>query len=212
MKRAAIGVRMHSGWGALVAVSSSGETVEVVERRRITVIAPGTAGAMQPYHFAKNLEVAEAEKFLGKCFAASKDLAVAALRDVVEKLLERKYRVAGCAVILASGRALPPLPKVLGSHPLIHTAEGEFFREVFSKASEELELPVTGIRERELEERASTIFGKATSRMLQQLSVLGRALGPPWTTDQKTAALAALVVLAARDGRSAGARDLRPAL
>jgi hypothetical protein len=32
--------------------------------------------------------------------------------------------------------------------------------------------------------------------MRQQISTLGRSLGPPWTTDQKTAALAALLVLA----------------
>ena len=196
MKRAAIGVRMHSGWGALVAVSTSSNTVEIIERRRIAVIASGSAGAKQPYHFAKNLSLAEAEKFVGSCFAASKCLALAVLRDVSEKLLERHYRLAGSAVILASGRALPPLSKILGSHAAIHAAEGEFFREVFSKACEDLELAVTGIRERDLQERANTTFGKATAGMQHQLSRFGRSLGPPWTADQKTAALAALIVLA----------------
>ena len=196
MKRAAIGVRMHSGWGALVAVSTSGNTVEIIERRRIAVIASGSAGAKQPYHFAKNLSLAEAEKFVGSCFVASKCLALAVLRDVSEKLLERHYRLAGSAVILASGRALPPLSKILGSHTAIHAAEGEFFREVFSKACEDLEPSVTGIRERDLQERANTTFGKATAGMQHQLSRFGRSLGPPWTADQKTAALAALIVLA----------------
>jgi hypothetical protein len=36
----------------------------------------------------------------------------------------------------------------------------------------------------------------AATRMWQQISTLGRSLGPPWTKDQKTAALAALVLLA----------------
>ena len=35
MKRAAIGFRMHSGWGALVAVSHHAGTVKILERRRI---------------------------------------------------------------------------------------------------------------------------------------------------------------------------------
>ena len=196
MKRAAIGVRMHSGWGALVAVSTSSNTVEIIERRRIAVIASGSAGAKQPYHFAKNLSLAEAEKFVGSCFAASKCLALAVLRDVSEKLLERHYRLAGSAVILASGRALQQLSKILGSHAAIHAAEGEFFREVFSKVCEDLELALTGIRERDLQERANTTFGKATAGMQHQLSRFGRSLGPPWTADQKTAALAALIVLA----------------
>jgi hypothetical protein len=207
MKRAAIGVRMHSGWGALVAVSISGNTVEIVERRHIAVIAPGAAGAKQPYHFAKNLDLADAESFIGSCFAASKCLALAIVRNVTGKLLERQYRVADSAVILASGRAQPPLSKILGSHAAIHAAEGEFFRKVFSQACEDLEIAVTGIRERDLQECAETTFGKAVLRIQQQLSALGRSLGPPWTTDQKTAALAALIVLEVSKADSAGRRD-----
>lgn len=195
MMRAAIGVRMHSGWGALVAVSNGDGGVEIVERRRITVTAPGERGAVQPYHYAKNLELAEAEKFIGDCFAASKRLALAAVEEVVGELRERKYRVVGCAVVLASGRPLPPLAKILGAHPLIHTAEGSFFREVFSKACKELGLTVGGFRERDLDECVQATFGKTSGRIRRQISTLGRSVGPPWTTDQKTAALAAMLVL-----------------
>jgi hypothetical protein len=196
MKRAAIGIRAHSGWGALVAVANNGGMVEVLERRRVAVTTPGTPGANQPYHFAKKLELAEAEKFLGNSFAASKRLALAAVRDVVDELRGRQYRVVGSAVLLASGRALPPLAKILASHALIHAAEGEFFREVFSKACADLDLSVTGVRERDLDERVKTTLGKVAARMRRQISTLGRSLGPPWTADQKTAALAALIVLA----------------
>jgi hypothetical protein len=198
MKRAAIGVRMHSGWGALVAVSSSNGTVEVIERRRVAVTIPGTPGANQPYHFAENLKLGEAATFLGKCFAASKGLAVAAVGDVLSELLGRQYRVVGSAILLASGRPLPPLSQILASHALIHAAEGEFFREAFSKACADLDVAVSGFRERDLDECVQTTFGKAAALMRQQISTLGRSLGPPWTTDQKTAALAALIVLHGR--------------
>jgi hypothetical protein len=199
MKRAAIGVRMHSGWGALVAVSNSDGKVQVVERRRIAVTTPQTPGANQPYHFAENLELPEAEKFLGNCFVASKRLAIAAVRDVVDELRGRQYCVVGSAVLQASGRPLPPLSKILASHALIHAAEGEFFREVFSKACDGLDLPVTGLPERNLNESFQTAFGKAAARMRRQISTLGRSLGPPWTMDQKLATLAALVVLANKE-------------
>jgi hypothetical protein len=195
MKRAAIGVRMHSGWGALVAVSNNAGTVEVIERQRIAITTPGTRGGNQPYHFAKNLEIPEAEKFLGNYFVVSRHIALAAVRDLVEKL-HGQYRVVGSAVLLASGRPLPPLSKILASHALIHAAEGEFFREAFSKACESLDLPVTGFRERDLDEYVETTFGKRATRLWQQISTLGRSLGPPWTQDQKMAALAALIVLA----------------
>jgi hypothetical protein len=45
---------MHSGWGALLAISSIAGTVEVIDRRRVTITTPGTPGANQPYHFAEN--------------------------------------------------------------------------------------------------------------------------------------------------------------
>ncbi len=133
MNRAAIGVRMHSGWGALVAVSSSGGTVEVIDRRRVGITSPGTPGVNQPYHFAENLELPEAEKFLGNCFAASKRLAMVAVREVVGELGGRQYLVVGSAVLQASGRPLPPLSKILASHALIHAAEANSFARPFRK-------------------------------------------------------------------------------
>jgi len=195
MKRAAIGVRMHSGWGALVAVSEDAGTVEVIERRRIAVTAPGARGGNQPYHFAKNLELTEAEKFLEECFEDSRGMAAAALR-VLEKELCRQYRLAGAAVLLASSHPLPALAKILAAHTLIHAAEGEFYREVFSRACASLSIPVTRLRERDLDERIRAAFADSASRVLHEVADAGRSLGPPWTADQKMAALAALLVLA----------------
>jgi len=151
MKRAAIGVRMHSGWGALVAVGHEAEMVNVIQRRRVVVVPAAARGGKQPYHFAKSLEPEEAENFLRECFEASQSLALTAVRELRDEL-SGQYRVVGAAVLLASGRPLPSLAKILASHSLIHTAEGVFYREVFSKACECLELPVTGFRERDLDE------------------------------------------------------------
>jgi hypothetical protein len=196
MKRAAIGFRMHSGWGVLVAVSQNAGAVEILERRRILVIEPKIPGTKQPYHFSERLDFPEAEKFLTDCFAASWRLALAAVRESVESLQARYYSVAGAAVVLASGRSLPPLPKILASHALIHTAEGEFFREAVWKACQSLDIPVTGFRERDLGDCMAAAFGKTATKTSRQIATLGRLIGPPWTTDQKTAAIAALLTLA----------------
>ena len=196
MKRIAIGVRMHSGWGVLVAVSLSAGIVEVVGRRRIALTAPGALGMNHPYHFAENLGLPEAEKFLGNCVVVSEQLATAAVRELVDNLRCRHYCVADSAVLVASDHPLPDLSKILASHPLIHAAEAEFFHSAIRKACEDLGLAVTGIRERNLDESVRTAFGEESPQMLQQIVTLGRSLGPPWTKDQKTAALAGLVVLA----------------
>jgi hypothetical protein len=201
MRRAAIGVRMHSGWGALVAVSNDAGAVEVLERQRIAVTASGARGGNQPYHFAKNLRLAEAEKFLEECFEGSKCLALSAVRAVTDTLCGQ-YQLAGAAVLQSSSRPLPALAKILAAHSLIHAAEGEFYREVFSKACASLDIPVTGLRERDLNEHVREAFADSASRVLHEVSDAGRTLGPPWTADQKLAALAALVVLANEQRRS----------
>jgi hypothetical protein len=155
-------------------------------------------GAIQPYHYAMNLKLPESEKHLAKCAATSTSLAVAAIADLVKELNARQFHIVGSAVLQASGRSLPSLEKILASHPLIHTAEGEFFRHTVSQACEDLQISVTAIRQRELDERAKSTFGSAASRVQGAIANLGKTIGPPWTKDHKTAALAAALILASR--------------
>lgn len=196
MNRAAIGVRAHSGWGAVVAVTGDREAVRILDRRRIPVIDPATAGATQPYHFAKNLPPEEAQAHLERCAKMSHHLAATGLQELIESLRASGHRVIGCGVLLASGRPLPELAKILASHPLIHTAEGEFFRNSFVSACAKIGIPVQKFRERELFDCASAELRLSLARLKSNLTSLGRELGPPWTQDQKSATLAAWLWLA----------------
>ena len=195
MQPAAFGVQMHSGWGVLVAISL--DPLELLARRRIVTADPEIPGAIQPYHFAAQLEPAQQADHLSRCAASSCSLAVSVIGEVISELNERQCRIAGAAVLLASGRPLPALEKILSAHSLIHTAEGEFFRQTATKAFDGLQIPVTPIRERELDERTKTVFGNRASRVQATISNLGTSVGPPWTRDHKTAALAAALILAA---------------
>ncbi|HLJ28157.1 MAG TPA: hypothetical protein VKY85_15705 [Candidatus Angelobacter sp.] len=195
MKTSAIGVRVHSGWGALVVVSGKPGVEEIVERRRVVITDAKMAGAIQPYHFGKTLQINQGEQHVARCAAASARLALSALRELLQELHRREYRVAGSCILLSSGRPLPDFARILASHALIHTAEGEFFRKAFRDAFEQLEIPVTGIRERDLQQQAQSKFGKGALKLEQRIAGMGRSLGPPWTTDQKNAALAAFLVL-----------------
>ncbi len=195
MKRAALGFHMHSGWGVLVAVSQDSNSVTLLDRRRIVVADPEVQGAIQPYHFAAQLEPPEQEKHLAHCAASSSRLAATEIAEVIRELDARHHRIVGAAILLASGRALPPLAKILAAHPLIHTAEGEFFRHAAHSACEGLQIPVTTIRVRELDARAKVAFAKRAGQVQSSIASLGRSVGPPWTSDHKTAALAAALIL-----------------
>lgn len=192
---AAIGVSVHSGWGAVVAVAGGHGAEEILDRRRLTLINPKTAGAAQPYHYIREMELRAAERHLAGCANNSAHLALAGLTRVCETLLERGFMVSGSVIVLSAARPLPALEKILGSHPLIHTAEGEFFRQAFRSAFERLHVPVTGIRACDLDVSAKKAFGKAAAKILTRVDGMGRSLGSPWTKDEKMAALAAAIVL-----------------
>ena len=197
-RRAALGFRMHSGWGALVAVSNDG-MLEVIERRHIVVAEAHVPGSKQPYHYAENLGFRQAEQYIAGCSTTSGQLAATAVRELLSQLTKSEYRVQRSAILTASGRALPSLDKILASHALIHTAEGEFFRSIVHTACQEAGLRVTRFRERELEECTKKAFGRQANQVRQRIATLGKRLGAPWTQDEKLAALAAMLVLTASE-------------
>lgn len=203
MIRAAVGVRAHSGWAALVAVAGSPRKPAVVERRRLQTADPAIPGSKQPFHAAEGWELTKATKYLQRCAARSKLLARQAFRSVINDLKKRGYEVVGCGVLLGSGRTIPGLASILASHPLIHTAEGEFFRGAVVQAARHCRLPVTGIKERELWARATAGLRRPAAKLQRRVSELGESLGPPWTQDQKFAALVAwLALTATKPGRA----------
>src|SRR5579864_2927395 len=198
MKRVALGFRAHSGWAVLVAVAGDGRAPEVIKRRRIELIDAGTPGAKQPYHAAAAMPFRDAEKFIASAIDRTRSLTRKALDAAIEDLLASGYQAAGCGILLASGRPLPGLAATLASHALIHTAEGELFRNALVHASEGCDLPVTGVKEREMYDRAAEELRISAGELTRRLGEMGRALGPPWQQDQKLAVVVAWVALASR--------------
>lgn len=196
MARAILGLRAHSGWAALVAIAGTAKDPEVVDRRRIVLAGPKFSN--QPYHRAEALSVERAATFLERCSNDSRRLAEDGLRATISALSQGGHRVAGCALLLASGRPLPPLASVLSSHALIHAADGEHYREALSRAAESLGLPVARVREKDVWTEASAALGARSDAIADRVSALGKPLGPPWTQDQKLAAAAAWLALAQR--------------
>jgi hypothetical protein len=182
--RAALGFRAHSGWAALVAVAGTIDAPRVLERHRMIIADPELPGSKQPYHAAAELPFPKAEALVRRAIESSRALALEALSATVQALRSQGHPVAGCGIVLGSGKALPALEKILASHALIHTAEGEMFRDVLVWAAKEYGLPVLGVRERSLD-----------ASSLHRIGSLGKRIGPPWTQDQKYATVAALMTL-----------------
>jgi hypothetical protein len=194
----ALGLRAHSGWAALVAVAGSPRSPEILLRRRIELADPKFEGSKQPYHAAEGKKLTKAEKIIGRCAGDARRLAGEAFDEVLAGLEQGKHRAVACGLLLASGRPLPGLEAILASHALIHTADGELFRDALAAEAEQRGLPVTRVREKEISSRAAASLRISEEEIAQCLKAAGRLVGSPWTQDQKLAALVGWVAVASR--------------
>jgi hypothetical protein len=177
-------------------VAGPADAPAAIARRRIEMVDRGVPGAAQPYHAAAGLNIRDAERIVTNCAARAALLAQRALAAMVEELLSAGYAVTGCGLLLASGRPLPALESILASHPLIHTAEGELFREALRAASRECGVPMAAVKERELFTRGTAELGIPEDALQQRLSEMGRVIGAPWRQDEKYAAMVGWLALA----------------
>jgi hypothetical protein len=196
MKQTAVGFRVHSGWSALVTVSLENDAPIVVSRRRVHLVETFIYKFRQPYHTAGRMPLEKARVFVEGSLSEAKRIAGSALRSTQKELGNKGYELARGALLLASGKALPGLEGILKSHALIHTADGEHFREALRHACADCGVEIMCIRERELLERGVKTLRMRREKLLRRLTELGAGFGAPWTQDEKFAALAAWLVLA----------------
>lgn len=190
---AALGLRTHSGWAVLVAVAGSTAAPDILLRRRV-VLSRQTP--RQPFHAAEGQPFPAAEALVRRSIEEAAALAETAVIDALVQVRNAGHEVRTAGLLVAAGRPLPGLREVLASHALIHAAEGELFRDALRQAGLRCGLVVTSVREKELEERATATLDRSQPDLRRQLAAWGKALGPPWTQDEKRAALVAWLALA----------------
>jgi hypothetical protein len=193
MKRAGVGFREHTGWAAMVALGGGVTAPVVLGRSRYELSEGDLPRAV--YHAARQLDLENAGRLVAEVRLVARTAAERQLRRTAAELEAGGYEVVGTAV--AAPRELPAeLSEILGSHPLVHTAEGKLYRDALAEATELLGLPVTRFVQQELYEETAVDIGTSDASLQAQLTGLGRALGPPWQRDQKEAAAAAWLALA----------------
>ena len=196
----ALGFSVHTGWAALVAIArSGGANLTVLDRRRIGMLpvplTPRQDAYPHVFHAARELPLADAERFIRKAEEEARVRARDELATAVEGLRAAGHRVLEGAII--TGRESPSraLEEILQSHTLVHAAEGALFRAVIRGASEDLGLRVLQVPAPELVRRAARALGVTNEEVPELLTRIDRLLGPPSTADHKAATLAAVLAL-----------------
>jgi hypothetical protein len=195
MPPAAVGFRAHSGWAAVVAVAGPGNSPGVIVRRRIELADPDLPGSLQPYHAGEGQPLQVAERFVAQCTERTAELALQAMRALVNELRSHGHDPVGCGMLTGSDRPPGTVGEILASHPWMHAAEGQFFRTALLEAAERCELRLLTLPERHAYAIGAAHFARTEASLREALKDMGRTVGSPWRQDHKLAALAAWMSL-----------------
>ena len=195
MKNAAVGFRVHSGWTALVVVSMEKGSPVVLSRQRLQLVKTFSYKFRQPYHTAERMRGKEGANFVSQVRKEAEALAYHSIQAIKIDLAKQEFELDRGALLLASGRVLPEFEKILLSHALIHTADGELFRAALRKACERCKINLISIKDRELLENCAKTFSRNAPDFLRTAAQLGKPYGAPWSQDEKFATLAAWLAL-----------------
>jgi len=191
----ALGFSPHSGWAAVVVVGGDVDRPEVLARARVEMADAGLEGSKQPYHAVEELPLEEAKRRLARFSGSAGEMAYDAIRALVGEMRQKKSAPRAAGILDSSGRTGDSLGAILASHALIHTADGNHFREALARACRRCDLDVVRVRQKDLAGRAAQALVKSPAQIAATLAALGKAVGPPWGADQKSAALLAWLLL-----------------
>jgi hypothetical protein len=166
----------------------------VVVRERIVIADPADPAARFPYHAVEELPLSQAEKRVAAYEAGVQRLAKAAVQNVVAKAGD--VSLLGLGLLDSIGQKPKTVADALAAHAMMHTAEGELFRTAIVKAADACRLPLVRIPAKELAVQASRKIGRPAAALEKTLGELKREVGAPWGKDQRSAALAAWLLLA----------------
>ena len=192
---AAMGVAPHSGWAAVVALGRTPAGPRVLARSRFALIEVGFPESKQPYHVVAALHIAEAAGRLELYRAQAERMAHSALHQLNIDLTGLGYRAEAAGILDSSGRKGGSLASILSSHALIHSADGEHFRNALAAAARRMGLAVHRVPARDLEGEAEAALRRPRGELAIAVMQLGKQAGPPWGADQKQAALLAWLLL-----------------
>ena len=192
MNTVSIGLKARTGKAIVVVLSGPAVSPRVVTRTELMVTDPNIPATCQPYHEVMDLPWNEATEAVKPLTAAIEKVAAAALSRVVRDLRAAGLKVSAVGI---AGSADRVLEKIGNQHIRAHAAEGILFRQVLESATKANRLRKRTFAEKDLEDLAALELGFTVAKLKQYLGEIGRSAGPPWRTEQRIAAIAALLTL-----------------
>lgn len=194
LTRVSIGLRAKTARAIAVVVSGPLDSPIVIKRTELTLADPARPETGQPYHEVMDLPWIHAQVAVRKIASRIETVTSKALARLVRELQTEGFSVCGVGVVGAGDRNLE---KIGSTHIRAHAAEGVLFRQVLEVGAEKNGLKSVRFDEKNLDQTAELGLKLPVARIKGQLAEMGRAAGSPWRADEKAAATAAWLALAA---------------
>jgi hypothetical protein len=193
--RVTLGCLARTGRAIVVALRGPPEEPAITSRSEIALVDD----VLPPfvYHAAQEMPPAEAVPFVERARRTIHRVAHERLAEITTQGRERDEHMIAAGIVMGDRPLSATLDRILGSHALVHAAEGELYRAALVAGAEELGIRVVGAGQRELLARLAAVADLRASDLTRRLTALGRAIGPPWRQYEKHAAAAAWIALIA---------------
>ena len=191
--RLAIGFRVKTGRATAIVMAGPASAPRVLSRKSLQLFDPSIPESNQPFHAELELPPADSARVVPIALRAVERVALSALRELVGEIHPELGSIVGIALV--AGSATDP-ESIHNPHMRAHAREGQLFPHALTAAAKTMRIPAITIVESEVFTSAAAKLGKTPDAIKIAVTELGRALGKPWSAEEKAAAAATWIVLA----------------
>jgi hypothetical protein len=193
-QNAGLGIRVKSGWTAVVFLTGRAHSPQLSDVNRIELCDPRFPETRQPYHAAMgeletdSAKVNQRERVVRKISQQS-------LTRLLKDYRRKGFRIIRAALVV--GSQINPA-NIANPHIRAHALEGRLFRSAVAETLQANEIPTEVLLERDAYPTVAARLKQSSDDVKRAIQNPRRSLpanGRPWRAEEKLAALAGLFAL-----------------
>jgi hypothetical protein len=191
---AALGFRVKSGWAAVVLLTDTGHSLQLLDVSRIELCDPRLPETRQPYHAAMG-KLETDSRIVNQRERVVRSISQQSLTRLLKGYQQKGFRIR-CAALVVGSKIDPA--NIKNPHIRAHALEGRLFWSAVAEILQDHEIRTEILIERDAYLTVTARLKQSSDDVKRAIQDFGRSApskGGPWRAEQKLAALAALFAL-----------------
>jgi hypothetical protein len=188
----AIGFRVKTGRATAIVIAGPASAPRVLSRHNLQLWDPAVPASHQPWHAEFELPPEESARIVPIALKAVDRASLSSLRELVDEVQPAMGSIVGIALV--AGSSTDP-ESIHNPHMRAHAREGQLFPQALATAAKAISIPAMMLVESEVFTSAAAQLGKSPDAIKLAVTEMGRAVGKPWSAEEKSATAAAWLVL-----------------